>query len=104
MSMYSKKFTKEELNSVAIEKENIQAEIARHPELINFLKTAIDNICITIRNKMVAPYTVLQTIENKHAPQELVNLSLNDINWLCHNYLPNLSTEVVDKAREFCDK
>lgn len=104
MCRNSKKFSDDELNTVTIENVSVNDGAVKNPELLNFLKSAIDHICITVRNKMVAPYTILQTIDNTQAPQELVNLSLNDINWLCHNYLPNLSTELVDKAREFCDR
>lgn len=69
-------------------------------ELIEYIKQALDSICNTVRNKMVAPYTILKTTEGNSSAKELIDVSLKDINWLCHQYLPNISSEVISKYKE----
>ena len=63
-------------------------------ELILYLKLTIDNICDLVRNKMMAPYSALQIANDSTPPKELVDISLDEIRWLCHNYIPKISAEV----------
>ena len=71
---------------------------ATDKELILYLRETINNICDRVRNKMVAPYATLHIPEENFPDKNLLNISKEDINWLCHSYIPKILSEVSKKT------
>lgn len=75
-----------------------EAVMENNKVLVNHLEETINSICDRVRNKMVAPYAALQSINNERAKEELVEMGLEDIRWLCYVYIPSILTEVHKKV------
>lgn len=68
-------------------------------ELIEYLKDTILEICDRVRNKMVLPYSTLEQVINEEPlPRQIVELSIEDINWICHKFLPEVYSDVESKT------
>lgn len=96
--------TPEENNNIDKEIQiNQNTDEQENNELAKYFAQVLDNICNTVRNKMVAPYTVLKNMdspESTNSTQELIDISINDINWLCHNYLPKIASNIQSKSQQ----
>ena len=68
-------------------------------ELICYLRETIVKISDRVRNKMVLPYNTLSQIgKEEPLPREMIELSLADIHWLCHEFLSEIHVEVKSKT------
>lgn len=90
------KFTEKDLEAVKQALTAVQKQIDEK-NLVNYLKETINNICDRARNKLVAPYTILTTMNDSNPSKEFVDIGIKEINWLCHVYFPQIIAEVEKK-------